>query len=57
LRKIEGKDQYFQSEIKMAVFGEEPLDEVEPGAGRRREVQDEAFASYQPAIQENGSRA
>jgi hypothetical protein len=57
LRKIEGKDQYFQSEIEMAVFGEEPLDEVEPGAGRRREVQDEAFASYQPAIQENGSRA
>jgi hypothetical protein len=31
-------------------FGEEPLDEVEPGAGRRREVQDEAFASCQPAF-------
>jgi hypothetical protein len=31
-------------------FGEEPLDEVEPGAGRRREVQDEAFVSRQPAL-------
>ena len=31
-------------------FGEEPLDEVEPGAGRRREVQDETFASFQPAF-------
>ena len=31
-------------------FGEEPLDEVEPRAGRRREVQDEAFASCQPAL-------
>jgi hypothetical protein len=26
-------------------FGEEPLDEVEPGAGCWREVQDEAFVS------------
>ena len=31
-------------------FGEEPLDEVEPGAGRRPEVQDEAFMSCQPAF-------
>ena len=31
-------------------FGEEPLDEVESGAGRRREVQDEAFMSCQPAF-------
>jgi hypothetical protein len=31
-------------------FGEEPLDEVEPGAGRRREMQDEAFVSCQPAF-------
>jgi hypothetical protein len=26
-------------------FGEEPLDEIEPGAGRRREVRDKAFVS------------
>ena len=31
-------------------FGEEPLDEVEPGAGRRREVQDKVFVSCQPAL-------
>jgi hypothetical protein len=31
-------------------FGEEPLDEVEPGAGRPCEVQDEAFVSCQPAL-------
>jgi hypothetical protein len=31
-------------------FGEEPLDEVEPGARRRREMQDEAFVSRQPAF-------
>ena len=31
-------------------FGEEPLDEVDPGAGRRRKVQDEAFVSCQPAL-------
>ena len=31
-------------------FSEEPLDEVEPGAGRRREVQDKAFVSCQPAL-------
>ena len=31
-------------------FGEEPLDEVEPGARRRREMQDEAFVSCQPAF-------
>src|ERR1700730_15807032 len=36
--------------IRCRVIGEEPLDEVEPGAGRRREVQDEAFASCQPAF-------
>ena len=27
-------------------FGEEPLDKVEPGVGRRREVQDEAFVNH-----------
>src|ERR1700704_5434982 len=31
-------------------FGEEPLDEVEPGTGCRREVQCEAFVSRQPAL-------
>src|SRR5712664_3797237 len=31
-------------------FGEEPLDEVEPGTGCRREVQCEAFVSHQPAL-------
>jgi hypothetical protein len=31
-------------------FGEEPLDEIEPGAGRRREVRDKAFVSCQPAL-------
>lgn len=30
-------------------FDEESLDEVEPGTGRRREVQDELFVSCQPA--------
>jgi hypothetical protein len=35
-------------------FGEEPLNEVEPGTGCRREVQCEAFASRQPAL--NGRR-
>jgi len=34
----------------LADFGEEPLDEVDPGAGRRREVQDEAFVSCEPAL-------
>jgi hypothetical protein len=32
-------------------FGVEPLDEVEPGAGCRREVQCEAFVSRQNGIQ------
>src|SRR5260370_24100477 len=31
-------------------FGEEPLDEGEPGTGCRREVQCEAFVSRQPAL-------
>ena len=31
-------------------FSEEPLDEIEPGAGRRSEVQDKAFVSCQPAL-------
>src|SRR5258708_33514614 len=31
-------------------FGEEPLDEVEPGTGCRREVQCEAFVSRPPAL-------
>ena len=31
-------------------FGEEPLDEVEPGTGCRREVQCEAFVSRQSAL-------
>ena len=31
-------------------FGEEPLDEVEPGTGCRREVHREAFVSRQPAL-------
>jgi hypothetical protein len=29
-------------------FGEEPLDEIEPGPGHRREVQDEACLANQP---------
>ena len=31
-------------------FSEAPLDEIEPGAGRRSEVQDKAFVSCQPAL-------
>ena len=36
------------SEALAGDFGEQPLDQIEPGAGRRREVQREAFVSRQP---------
>ena len=35
-------------------FGEEPLDEVEPGTGCRREAQREAFVSRQPTLHGRG---
>ena len=38
------------SDALASDFGEEPLDEVEPGTGCRREVQCEAFVSRQPAL-------